>query len=106
MIVRKTIDVSRKLTKEEKEQLKKLAEMKEEDIVYDEDCPPLTEEQISKFKRVSELNKENRRKQPITIRLSPAAIRNAKALGKGYTSILSRILEYALSDAEVLKKFL
>ena len=106
MMVRKTIDVGRKLTEKEKKQLDELANMKDQDIVFDEDCPELTEEELSHFKRVSEFNKENRRKQTISLRLSPAAIRNARALGRGYTSVLSRVLEHVLSDAETLKKFL
>ena len=31
---------------------------REEDIVYDEDCPPMTEEQLKQFKRVHPLPDE------------------------------------------------
>ena len=68
--------------------------------------PELTEEQISQFARVSEQRREERRKQTVTLRLSPQALKTAKSLGKGYTSVLSRILESALTDTELIKHYL
>ncbi|MBR6923828.1 MAG: BrnA antitoxin family protein, partial [Oscillospiraceae bacterium] len=56
--------------------------------------------------RVSEQRREERRKQTVTLRLSPQALKTAKSLGKGYTSVLSRILESALTDAELIKHYL
>lgn len=95
-----------KLTDEEKKMLDKLSKMKDEDIIYDEDSPKLTPEQLSQFRRVSEINQKNRRKQNLTLRVSPMSLEMAKSLGKGYTSILSRVVEYALNNKEFLKKFL
>ena len=74
--------------------------------VYDEDNPPLTDEQLAQFYRVSEMNREERRKQNVTIRLKPRTIRIAKSLGKGYTGILSRIIEDTLDHPEKLEKYL
>ena len=45
-------------------------------------------------------------KQTVAIRLSPQALTKAKSLGKGYTTILSRILETALADNEIIKQYL
>ena len=53
MLVRKVIDVSAPLTPEQIERLKLLDNIKDEDIVFDEDCPPQTPEQLAKFKRVN-----------------------------------------------------
>ena len=50
MIVKKDIDVNKPLTPEQK---KRIAEAAKHEIVYDEDCPELTEEQLSRFKRVN-----------------------------------------------------
>ena len=88
------------------EQIKMMEEAATMPIVYDEDSPELTEEQLAQFRRVSEIRAEERRKQNITLRLSPATIRKAKALGKGYTGILSRIIEGTLNDPETLSKYL
>ena len=53
MLVRKVIDVSAPLRPEQIERLKLLDNIKDEDIVYDEDCPELTDEQLKQFKRVN-----------------------------------------------------
>ncbi len=103
MIVKHTGDVNRKLTDEEKIMLEAL---KDRSIEFDEDCPELTDEQLKQFRRISEERQEERRKQSVTLRLSPQALRTAKSLGKGYTSVLSRILESALADSETIKHYL
>ena len=41
------------LTEEQKARLEALKQMSDDDIVYDEDCPKLTEEQLSQFRRVN-----------------------------------------------------
>ncbi|MBR3575461.1 MAG: BrnA antitoxin family protein [Lachnospiraceae bacterium] len=89
-----------------KKQIKMLEKMENRPIVYDEDCPELTEEQLKQFKEAADLKREERLKQTVSLRLSPQAMKKAKSLGKGYTSVLSRILEAALSDNEVIKKYL
>ena len=54
-IVRKEIDITKPLTDE---QIKMLEEAEAAPIVFDEDCPELTEEQLSEFHRVSEIRKK------------------------------------------------
>jgi len=44
MLVRKIINVAAPLTPEQKVELAALREMKDEDINFDEDCMPLSEE--------------------------------------------------------------
>ena len=65
-----------------------------------------TAEQLAKFRRISDENRAGRRKQSVTLRLSPRAIKKARSLGKGYTSVLSRILESALEDNELIQRYL
>lgn len=57
-IVRKVINVNAPLTPEQKARLAVLKNMSDDDIVYDEDCPKLTDEQLKKFKRVNPHRKE------------------------------------------------
>ena len=95
MIVRKEIDPTQSLTPSQVEMLHNL---ESRPISPDEDCPELTMEQLTQFRRISAANREERCKQTVTLRLSPQALRRAKALGKGYTSVLSRILESALEN--------
>ncbi|MEI3175137.1 MAG: BrnA antitoxin family protein [Lachnospiraceae bacterium] len=55
---------------------------------------------------VSPKNGLQQTKQTVTIRLSPQALKKARSLGKGYTSVLSRILENALNDPNTIKHYL
>ena len=50
MIVRKTLIPGTPLTPE---QIKRLDELKNCPIVYDEDCPEMTDEQLKQFRRVN-----------------------------------------------------
>lgn len=103
MVIRTTLEKRGSITPEEIEMLTRASSLP---IVFDEDSPELTEEDLKGFRRVSEQNRQERNKQTVTLRLSPQALRKAKSLGKGYTSVLSRILEGALSDNDVIRHYL
>lgn len=102
----KLTEENSKLTLEE---LKELENAEKNGQKTDPDFPPFTPEQLMKFRRISEIQKEERasnRKQNVTIRLSPATIKKAKSLGKGYTGILAQIIEEALNNPAVTEKFI
>lgn len=89
------------------EQIAMLKEMEASPAVPDEDCPELTDEQMAKFAEAARERRQRlQNKQTVAIRLSPQALKKAKSLGKGYTAVLSRILEAALADNETLKHYL
>jgi len=46
------------LTPEQEAELEALKQMSDDDIIYDEDCPKLTEEQLKRFKRVNPRHKD------------------------------------------------
>lgn len=102
-MIRKELDLTRPLTDEQTAMLRALDARPDS---FDEDCPPLTAEQLAQFRAVAEANRVARCRQTVTLRLSPQALTKAKALGKGYTSVLSRILENALNDPEVIRQAL
>lgn len=58
MIVRQTIKIGRPLTEEEREEIRAL---KGRPIVFDEDCPELTEEELRQFKRVNPIRRQANR---------------------------------------------
>ena len=87
----KNIDVTHKPTPE---QIKMLENAGKFTVSEDDEYPAFTEKKIG------------RQKQTVTLRLSGQALNKAKSLGKGYTSILSRILESALEDPELVKHYL
>ena len=103
MIVRKDIDINDALTSEEIDMLEKAQNLP---VEFDSDSPELSEEELAQFRRVSDIRNSERRKQTVWLRLSSRALKKAKSLGKGYTSVLSRMLEAALSDNEMIKKYL
>lgn len=104
MIIRKEIDINKPLSEEQKKMLRELENIP---VVPDEDCPELTDEQLAKFAAAArERNRKMQNKQTVAIRLSPQALQKAKSLGKGYTTILSRIVEAALADNEIIKHYL
>lgn len=63
-------------------------------IVFDEDCPEMTDDMLKQFHRTNN----------ITIKLSPENMKKIKSLGSDYTKILSNLLDLALNDTELLKK--
>ena len=98
-----TLNSEQQLTKE---QISMIREAASHPDSYDEENPELTDEQLADFRRVHESRQEERRRQNVTLRLTPQAIRKAKSLGKGYTGILSRIVESTLNDPVALRKYL
>ena len=91
-------DLNSELTAEEKQELEN-AEKKEP--VFDDESPLLMKEQLMQFKRI---NRENRTKPTISLRISPATLKKAKQYGKGYTGLLSRLLDAAIEDEELVRK--
>ena len=88
------------------EQILMIKEAAKHPVVPDDDNPELTDEQLALMRRVHESKRADRRRQNITLRLTPQAIQKAKALGKGYSGILSRIIESILNDPSALSKYL
>lgn len=77
MMIKKEIDFDKPLNEEQKAMLKA---MEAKPITHDEDFPELTAEELNQFKRVSDERREMRRKQTVTLRLSPQALKKARAI--------------------------
>lgn len=87
-------------------QQKELNALKKRKITYDDDLPKFTEDQLKEFRRVAKDHHAGRTKQTVTLRLSPATLQKARSLGPGYTSVMSRLLDIALNDPEMIRKAL
>lgn len=72
----------------------------------DPDLDTMSPEMYAQFARLSQEKRAERRKQVLSLRVSPQTMAKAKALGKGYTGILSRLLDLAIDDPEMVKKCL
>ena len=88
------------------EQIAMLARAAEMEVPTDSEYPEFSEDELKQFKLISEQRKIDRQKQTVTLRLSPQTLSKAKSLGKGYTTVLSRILESALDNTELIKRYL
>jgi uncharacterized protein (DUF4415 family) len=69
--------------------------------LFDEDSPAMTMDQLMQFKRI---NHQNRTKPTVSLRISPNTLNKAKRLGKGYTGFLSRLLDLAIDDPDLVRK--
>ena len=83
------------------EELRELEAAESKQSRFDEVSPAMTMEQLMQFKR---LNRQNRTTSTISLRLSPATLQKAKQYGKGYTGLLSRLLDAAIDDEELVRK--
>ena len=63
-------------------------------------------ERYEELAKLAEQKREERRKQVLTLRVSAETMNKARALGTGYTGILSRLLEAALDDPDMIEKCL
>ena len=61
MIIHYTLRRGQPLTPEQEKRLDALSEMSDDDIVYDEDSPKLTDEELKEFRRINPRKKENQK---------------------------------------------
>lgn len=63
-------------------------------VVYDEDSPEMTDKMLREFHSFD----------AVPIRISRDALKRVKEYDKDYTSFLSRLLDLALHDNDLIKK--
>lgn len=88
------------------EQIKELENAEKLAAVYDSDSPQLTQEQYKEFETIANRQREERKKKVVSLRLKATTLEKAKMLGKGYTGILSRMLDFCIDNSEIVKKCL
>ena len=101
--VRTTIKLSQKPSAEQISEIKAAAKRP---VVFDEDSPEFTYEEMVKMIKETKKHREDARKQVVTLRLSTPTVNKAKAVGKGYTSFLSRLIENAINDKDLVSRSL
>lgn len=106
-IVRKFIRFDQPLTQK---QIEMLEEMDKAPIVYDEDCPPLTDEELDKMAAiVRKRNAERARANEPTLEplaplyVLPDTMRTAEKYG---TKVMARLLDLAVQDEAMIQKCL
>lgn len=102
-----TIRVGQKPTKEERKLMKEqIRAARKLPPVYDPECPPSSPEALAEFAAMARELRKNRRNpaQVVALRLMPDVLAKYEALGKGYTSIMADVLNYAADNPEILSK--
>lgn len=75
-------------------------------VVPDEDAPELTLEQYAEMAAIAKKRRSRHVKPVIALRISPQTLEKAKATGKGYTGFLSRLLDNAINDPQMVSRSL
>ena len=75
-------------------------------VVPDDDAPELTLEQYAEMAAIAKKRRSQQVKPVIALRISPETLDKAKATGKGYTGFLSRLLDNAINDPQLVSKSL
>lgn len=95
-----------KLKKSTKEDIQRLKSISYKDIEYDEDCPPLTNEQLLQFRKARQEKDRENRKEVLSVRIKQSSMNRLKALGPGYSNVVAKLIDIGLSDPELLKRCL
>lgn len=101
-VTRKKLE-SRELSQEELDSLDCAAAL---NIEYDEEDPELDADGYAEMAKMARMLRAERKRQAVSLRLLPETVRKAKKLGKGYTGVLSRLLDLAIDDPEMVRKCL
>ena len=75
-------------------------------VVPDEDAPELTLEQYAEMAAIARKRRSHQVKPVVALRISVSTLDKAKATGKGYTGFLSRLLDNAINDPQMVAKSL
>lgn len=102
-IVRTVIRTGQQPTEAQIREIEQAASMP---VVPDEDAPELTLEQYAEMAAIAKRRRMQRVKPVIALRISPETLDKAKATGKGYTGFLSRLLDNAINDPQMVSKSL
>jgi len=99
-MVKETLRAGQKPTKT---QINEIRESAKKRIVYTTDAPRLTNTELAEFKQI---NADNRKKIPCTLRLSKKSLEWWKSLGDGYTAAMARMLEDAQNHPDIIKNII
>ena len=102
-ITRMTVHAGQRPTEE---QLREIELAASRPVNPDEDAPELTLEQYTEMAELAGRRRAQRVKPVVALRISPETLEKAKATGKGYTGFLSRLLDNAINDPQLVSKSL
>ena len=102
-IIRKTVYTGEQPTEA---MIKEIEAAASRPLVSDEDAPELTMEQYAQMAEIARKRRAEKVKPVLSLRVSLDTLEKAKATGKGYTGFLSRLLDNAINDPQMVAKSL
>ena len=75
-------------------------------VTPDDDAPELTYEQYAEMAALAKARRSKTVKPVVALSISPDTLEKAKATGKGYTGFLSRLLDNAINDPQMVSRSL
>lgn len=103
MHTKQTLKPNDKLTIAQKNEIKKATKLP---LVVDDDCPSYSIEELEALEKLANEKRNARQKELISLRVDHESIAMAKAFGKGYTQLFSKLIYIGMRDPEILKKAL
>ena len=86
------------------EQIKEIEMATAMPVIPDEDAPELSLEQYAEMAEIARNRRSQQVKPVVSLRISINTLEKAKATGKGYTGFLSRLLDNAINDPQLVAK--
>lgn len=87
-------------------QRKEIEDALQRKIVFDDESPEFSYEEMLEMIKASKEKNESRKKEVVTLRISSETLKKAKAVGKGYTGFLSRLIDNAINDRDLVSRSL
>lgn len=98
-IIRKTVKIGDKPTPQQVKELEFFSTLSDKNEEPKSEYSP---EEIKELIKLAKEKRQNRKKEVVTLRLSSSTVEKAKSFGKGYTGFLSRLIENAMKDKNLV----
>ena len=102
-IVRKTVRIGQQPTEA---MIREIEAAANRPCTPDDEAPELTMEQYAEMAEIARQRRAKNVKPVLSLRVSQETLEKAKATGKGYTGFLSRLLDNAINDPQMVQKSL
>ncbi|MCR5295864.1 MAG: BrnA antitoxin family protein [Clostridiales bacterium] len=102
-IIRTAIHTGQQPTEE---QIREIEAASARPVMTDDEAPELTLDQYAEMAALARSRRNRQVKPVIALRISIDTLDKAKATGKGYTGFLSRLLDNAINDPQMVAKSL
>jgi uncharacterized protein (DUF4415 family) len=104
-IITSTLKVGQGPDKDERKLIRAELQEAQKHPVNLDDCPELSSDVLREFAMLRADKNRLKKRQTISVRLSPSYIEKYRTLGKGYTGIMADVLAYVADHPELLLQF-